>query len=118
MTNLFIYGTLQEPQIQEYLFGKTIEMIPARLKYHTIKNAISDGIELPYKTIVPVPDSNTAVVDGYIMILNDAQMERVDAYEGYPTLYLRTHVIVEDSDNIMQRCTSYINTPYFFNQNK
>jgi gamma-glutamylcyclotransferase (GGCT)/AIG2-like uncharacterized protein YtfP len=118
MTNLFIYGTLQEPRIQEYLFGKTIEMIPARLQFYTIKNAISDGIELPYKTIVAVPDDSTAVVDGHIIILNDAQMERVDAYEGYPTLYLRTHVVVEDSDNIVQQCISYINTPYFFNQNK
>ena len=118
MTNLFIYGTLQEPQIQEYLFGRIIEMIPAKLKYHRIKNAISDGIELPYKTIVPAPNDSSAVVDGYIIVLNDAQMERVDAYEGYPTLYLRTNVIVQDSDNITQRCISYINTPYFFNQNK
>jgi gamma-glutamylcyclotransferase (GGCT)/AIG2-like uncharacterized protein YtfP len=117
MTNLFIYGTLQEPQIQEYLFARTIEMIPARLKFHKIKNAISDGIELPYKTIVPTPNDNTTVVEGYIIILNDAEMERVDAYEGYPTLYLRTNVLVQDSNNIMQRCITYINTPYFFNQN-
>ena len=116
MTNLFIYGTLQEPRIQEYLFGKTIEMIPARLQFYTIKNAISDGIELPYKTIVAVPDDSSAVVDGHIIILNDAEMERVDAYEGYPTLYLRTNVIVEDSDKIAHACISYINTPYFLNK--
>ncbi len=118
MTNLFIYGTLREPQIQEYLFGKIVDMIPARLQFHTIKNAISDGIELPYKTIVPVPDDSSAVVNGHIIVLNDEEMERVDSYEGYPTLYLRTNVIVEDLDSIAHSCISYINTPYFLNQKK
>ena len=116
MTNLFIYGTLQEPQIQEYLFGKIVDMIPARLQFYTIKNAISDGVELPYKTIVPVPNDSSAVVHGHIIILNDEQMERVDAYEGYPTLYLRTNVVVEDFYSIAHLCISYINTPYFLNQ--
>ena len=106
---LFIYGTLAEEEIQESLYGRLLEMTPARLPNYVVTDAIDkNGDTLPYKTII---QSNTAAISamGHIIDLSEEEMISTDFYEGVPTLYHRIDVEAIDEQGDTIPCVSYIN---------
>lgn len=106
---LFIYGTLADESIQQHLYGRTLEMTPARLPNYVVTDAVdSEGDILPYKTIVHSEGINISAM-GHIIDLSEQEMARTDKYEGVPNLYQRIHVEVIDEQNNIIPCISYIN---------
>lgn len=106
---LFIYGTLEQQYIQQSLYGRLLEMQPAKLPNYAISYALnSSGTVLPYKTIIK-SDLDIACASGHIVDLTDEEMRITDSYEGCPDLYQRITVEVVDENNNKIPCTTYIN---------
>lgn len=106
---LFIYGTLADESIQQFLYERTLEMTPARLPNYVVTDAIdSKGDNLPYKTIMPITETDTSAV-GHIIDLSEEEMQRTDTYEGVPSLYHRINVEAIDEQGNTIPCISYIN---------
>jgi gamma-glutamylcyclotransferase (GGCT)/AIG2-like uncharacterized protein YtfP len=76
MENLFVYGTLQDPHIQQTIFGRLIEGQPDALAdYH--KFQIRLGGQL-YPIISPAAGSQ---VEGLLLRVTPAELQRADDYE-------------------------------------
>jgi gamma-glutamylcyclotransferase (GGCT)/AIG2-like uncharacterized protein YtfP len=85
MHNLFAYGSLLRPDIQETLFGKRL--------FGTMDTLVEyeKGIvEIDGKTFNTAWPKEGSLIDGIVFELTDEELVRTDAYEGEP--YTRTKV--------------------------
>lgn len=74
---LFVYGTLMDPQIQRKVIGRTVPSRPDRLDGYK-KETIQLGGGL-FPIVRPAPDSS---VEGLLLIVTPAELERIDHYES------------------------------------
>ena len=82
---LFAYGSLLTPLVQRSVIGREIQGAPDRLSGFR-KTPLQDGDD-QYPNLSPDPQ---AVVDGQILEISDAELGRIDLYEG--DLYVRRRV--------------------------
>lgn len=79
MPVLFAYGTLQDPAVQERLFGRVVESAPDELLDFAI-----EPVSLPggvFSIAIRQPGSH---VNGSVLFLSDEELRRADAYEPAP----------------------------------
>jgi gamma-glutamylcyclotransferase (GGCT)/AIG2-like uncharacterized protein YtfP len=83
---LFAYGTLEAPEVVELVVGRVLPARPARLHDYA-RHRVRDQL---YPGIVPRPGAST--VGTLLVDLDDADLQRLDDFEG--SLYVRTRVEV------------------------
>lgn len=77
MDALFVYGTLQDAQVQERVFGRVVAGIPDALDGYRKGNITINGSVY----FIAVEDVSGAV-DGLVLELTPAELSETDAYEG------------------------------------
>jgi gamma-glutamylcyclotransferase (GGCT)/AIG2-like uncharacterized protein YtfP len=85
--NLFVYGTLMEPQVMTAVAGRAPDPLPARLRGHARYAVIGAS----YPGMVPQPNGEVAGI--LYRGLNPPELRRLDEFEG--ALYWRRRVQVE-----------------------
>ncbi len=98
MERLFVYGTLQDPQVQENLIGRSLSGTVDSLSGYRINNLLMP----PYPVAMPADDS---VIDGRILEITKDELEKLDEYEG--ECYLRIRVWLQSG----QETWVYIGDP-------
>ena len=77
MALLFTYGTLQDTQVQKYVFGRVLEGRQDELpKFKWIKNAVYDR----YPLVQPTGSKNDSVM-GWVYEVTDEELLTCDVYE-------------------------------------
>ena len=76
MEQLFVYGTLMEPGVQERVFGRIVPGEPDRLTGYNKGNIRLGG--RVYPIVRPSPGSS---VTGLVLQLSQAELELADRYE-------------------------------------
>jgi len=90
-SQLFVYGTLTDPERVTALTGKQFKRVDAKLSGFERVNS-----PLGYPYIFPKPG---AIVRGVLLLnINHASLVQLDAYEAEGELYRRQSVIVEVAD--------------------
>ncbi|MCC6487845.1 MAG: gamma-glutamylcyclotransferase [Candidatus Hydrogenedentes bacterium] len=82
---LFAYGSLLNPLVQRSVIGREIKGTPDRL-FGFKKTTLRDGDE-QYPNLSQDPQAN---VEGQVLEISDAELGRIDLYEG--DLYVRRRV--------------------------
>ena len=98
---LFSYGTLQMEKVQRALFGRLVEMRDdVLLGYRTVEIEVTEPDPLDYSGLslhqALVPAEADAAVPGKTLIILDADLPAVDAYEG--DLYTRIEVALSSGE--------------------
>lgn len=76
MEQLFVYGTLRDPHIQQRVFGRLIASVPDALDgYQMQRIVLAEG---EYPIIAPHPSSS---VEGHILQVTEEELARADRYE-------------------------------------
>ncbi len=76
MESLFVYGTLQEPDVQQRIIGRVVTGTPDTLDgFFKSKIAMSDGV---YPLVIPRHGSS---VDGLLLEVTLDELARMDIYE-------------------------------------
>ncbi|MBD3245515.1 MAG: hypothetical protein GF333_00705 [Candidatus Omnitrophica bacterium] len=77
--SLFVYGTLQFPEIMRNVTGKTFPARPARLQGYRRYRVRGDQTEDPYPAVV----KEKGVVQGLLVSgIDEATLRKIDQYEG------------------------------------
>lgn len=99
---LFIYGELQDPEVQIKIFGKEIDGV-----YDTISNWIILNDFEKGKSYLQLASQPKGIVFGRIIDLTDEQVEKLDKYEeNYFRYSLKTdkgidvQTYVKDNDRL------------------
>lgn len=108
---LFVYGTLMPSKTKMFTSLTGIEEflhVPALLYDHILYKVAS------YPGVIPDRDSQFAVAGEFIKLshLSDQEfmqaIRNLDRYEGYPNLYTRNVVTIEDVTGNQRRAITYI----------
>jgi gamma-glutamylcyclotransferase (GGCT)/AIG2-like uncharacterized protein YtfP len=75
---LFSYGTLQDMEVQKLVFSRILKGEEDQLNYHRISEEMVGGL---YPTI-RLSKNPSEVVKGYVYVISQEELKRVDAYEG------------------------------------
>jgi gamma-glutamylcyclotransferase (GGCT)/AIG2-like uncharacterized protein YtfP len=96
--DLFVYGTLMDPQRVEALTGKQFARVEAMLVgFERIES------DLGYPFVLPCPG---AIVPGTLLIdIDPISLHRLDAYEAEGNLYRRQTVTVLVADKLLPAMT-------------
>lgn len=99
MENLFIYGTLHDPDVQMRLLGRTVTGIPTVLLNYT------RNIDLfpPYP--VAIADEEESI-NGWLLHITQEELLKLDEYEGEN--YIRIRVKLETGMQAWVYCASPI----------
>ena len=77
MELLFTYGTLQDHQVQEYIFGRTLNgLSDAILGFKKMENAVYDRYPLVLQT-----NNLSDKVDGRVYVVTESDLKKADIYE-------------------------------------
>jgi gamma-glutamylcyclotransferase (GGCT)/AIG2-like uncharacterized protein YtfP len=77
MDALFVYGTLQDPQVQERVFGRVVAGLPDMLDgYRKGEITINGNVYF-----IAVEDAAGAIA-GLVLEITPAELVEVDTYEG------------------------------------
>lgn len=92
MERLFVYGTLQDPEIQRRSFGRITEGTLDALDGYRRDDIIIDGNSY----FIAVPDSISSI-DGRILEVTPEELVNIDRYEGseYRRLRVTLHSGIE-----------------------
>ena len=92
---LFVYGTLQEPEVQRAVFGRRVKGEPDALPAHRLGwiELREDGVMRRYRNVVPSGNADDEVT-GLVLGINEAELAMADDYEG-PTNYRRVPLILK-----------------------
>jgi len=74
---LFAYGTLLDPAVQQRVIGRVVEGVPDSLHGYT-KSTVKLG-EAIYPIALPDPGGR---IQGARLLLSEEELKRADAYEG------------------------------------
>ena len=87
MENIFAYGTLKDPKVQKYIFGKIAKSSPAVLLDDARSKTKIDKI---YPIIIKKKGN---FVRGMVFSVTQKELKLIDEYEGKP--YKRQKVILK-----------------------
>lgn len=99
MINVFVYGTLKDPDTVRMVLGnsKGTEKVIEERVATTLNDYKKVGLN-----IVP---STGSVVEGFLLFIKNPQLDKLDFYEGWPDLYRRLNVTTEDGDAVAYMLT-------------
>lgn len=95
MVKLFVYGTLNDPDVQTKLIGRTIVGVPDHLSGFRRDTTLFP----PYP--VAMPDSQHAI-DGYIIEVTEQELAILDDYEGIE--YIRIELMLDSGKQAWVYC--------------
>jgi len=98
MALIFVYGTLQEPDVQRRVFGRVTKGTPDKLKGFRKANFEQ------YPMAVP---DEAGQIEGRVLEVTDEEIARMDFYEG--DAYIRVSVTLESG----REAWVYRNNPDF-----
>ena len=98
MEQLFVYGSLQDPVVQDTLIGRTIEGQADTLLGYRINMTLMP----PYPVALP---AHNHPIDGLILQVSAEELIKLDVYEG--ECYLRVRITLESQ----QEAWVYIGNP-------
>ncbi len=76
MEYLFVYGTLQDPTVQQRVIGRLVNGKPDALEgFFKSRMAMSDGI---FPLVIPRQNST---VEGIVLEVTPEELQRMDIYE-------------------------------------
>ncbi len=77
MPFLFTYGTLQDAQVQKYVFGRVLEgRLDELPQFKWVKNAVYDR----YPLVTPTGNKKDSV-EGWVYEVSDTELQTCDSYE-------------------------------------
>lgn len=76
MEKLFVYGTLREPAVQLRVIGRLIAGVP-----DSLQGFRKTEVRFPSGTYPMLRRAADTVVDGLVLEVNAAELERIDHYE-------------------------------------
>lgn len=97
MEQLFVYGTLSDPKVQEVVLGRQILVITDRLFDHVLSFIVIEGTR--YK----IAQQGKGSVPGYVLEVSKNELELIDVYET--TAYCRKQVTLESGRTAWVYCT-------------
>ena len=77
MESLFVYGTLQDPQVQSTVFGRVVQGAPDTLIGYRKSQIIIDNITYP----IAVADI-AYILPGQVIEVTADELAEIDRYEG------------------------------------
>ena len=87
MENLFSYGTLQLAQVQQEVFGRTMQMNPDALvgyKKEKIKIRVESVINLSGEeehVIISYSGNDSDIIEGVVLSVAEEELKHADEYE-------------------------------------
>lgn len=87
METLFVYGTLQDPQVQARVFGRIVQGQPDTLGGYRKSQITINGNVYP----IAVEDASS-VIAGWVLEVTAAELVAIDAYEGNDYRRVRVHL--------------------------
>ncbi len=106
---LFAYGTLLDAKVQRRVFGREVDVMPARLTGWSVRQNLVRG---RYPGIVRADGANAT---GGVLRITAAERALADVYEGAPQLYRRERVTARVGTKRV-RCWVYVPTPLSSNR--
>lgn len=104
MPLLFVYGTLQDPEVQRSEFGRLLgerraELVGFTLSTVTVEDPafIADGVPEVHAIVIETGGGEDRVA-GMVLDLTDDELARADAYE--PREYERVHARVATGEEV------------------
>ena len=88
MEQLFVFGTLQEPDVQKEVMGRTIAGLSDTLEGYEIGT-----VEIENETYPNIKESPGSSVDGVVLEVSPAELEKIDVYET--DVYQRKRVVLK-----------------------
>lgn len=79
MPQLFSYGTIQDPMIQQKIIGRTLEASPDKVSGFKLSNISIDQKRYP----ILIPDATaTDSIKGSVYKISESELKAFDDYEG------------------------------------
>lgn len=91
MQKIFTYGTLQDPEVQLRVLGRTVDGRPDKLQGFAISTIEIDGKTYP----IAIPDA-ASLLEGKILEVADDDLPKLDEYET--EAYVRKKVRLESGE--------------------
>jgi gamma-glutamylcyclotransferase (GGCT)/AIG2-like uncharacterized protein YtfP len=98
-----------------FAYGSNLDlegMASRCLDSEAVGRAILDGWALTFRGVADIERRKGARTHGALWRLSDRDLERLDAYEGYPRLYRRELVQVQATEAEVQAVTYVMNDDY------
>lgn len=89
MEKLFVYGTLQDEDVQQSLIGRTLRGTPDTLSGY----AIHIDLMPPYPVAMPAENS---AIKGYVLSVTSDELAKLDDYEGECYVRIRVSLLSDD----------------------
>lgn len=98
MQKLFTYGTLQNPDVQEELFGRVLKGKPETLKGYQLKEIqIEEEFGLVTYPIITETQNPNDTINGIVYEVSATDLRQADLYEG--VYYKRVEVHLQSNQN-------------------
>jgi gamma-glutamylcyclotransferase (GGCT)/AIG2-like uncharacterized protein YtfP len=96
MVSLFTYGSLQQKDVQESLFGKVLNGTPEKLiGYALEKISIEEEFGVVSYPIIVETNKETDFIDGIVYEITEKELNQADLYEGMH--YKRVEVLLHSN---------------------
>ncbi|AWG22147.1 gamma-glutamylcyclotransferase [Flavobacterium faecale] len=96
MAKLFAYGSLQETDIQQNIFGRSLKGTPDSLIGYTVtKIEIEEEFGMASYPIITSTEKREDVIKGLLYEITDEELLMADTYEGVH--YKRMEVLLESN---------------------
>lgn len=96
MQKLFTYGTLQETEVQQDLFGRILQGTPETLVgYELNEIQIEEEFGIAYYPIITKTDDSNDTISGTLYEVTMKEIHQADLYEGLH--YKRVEVLLQSN---------------------
>ncbi len=93
MIQLFTYGTLQHDDVQENLFGRTLNGTPEKLIGYVLKRIqIEEEFGIVHYPVIVETENQEDYIDGIVYELTEQELHQADLYEGLHYKRVEVHL--------------------------
>ena len=93
MQKLFTYGTLQHPEVQEDLFGKTLKGTPETLLGYRVREIqIEEEFGMVHYPIITETHKPEDTINGMVYTVSTKELHQSDLYEGLHYKRVEVHL--------------------------
>lgn len=103
----FAYGSLMDLDFVNDLGVRYYNAEKGILKEFQFQTSVQDGEDPNYGYANIVRQENNKV-EGVLMLIDEKQIQYLDHYEGYPDLYTREKLTIEDSSGTKKKAWVYL----------
>ena len=93
MQKLFTYGTLQHPEVQEDLFGRTLKGTPETLLGYRVREIqIEEEFGMVHYPIITETHKPEDTINGMVYTVSTKELHQSDLYEGLHYKRVEVHL--------------------------